>query len=254
MRTCARCLIVSAIAVFAFSLSASAEPLEVCVVAEQPTWSFRYLKATLTQSVEFRVASVILDGSKTVPRELPKCSVLILVDVSPATFSRQPEFADSLTNFVSEGGGLIIAPGESWRGQPLPLTKLLPVQADDGKLETNDAPDLSRPRVTGAGLRSSILRLVDDPMRNQQLWREELDACFGKPLSVSPHRNATVLAVDPRRRLNERKIPLIATREVGDGNVVFLNNSQAWRWRAKPVGNYHGRFWKQLVQFVAKEP
>ena len=236
---------------FGSSLSAAAdERPRVCVVGERPSWSYRYLVQALARERDFDSRSLLMEGRAELGAELKNCSVLILVDVSPQSLDRQPELVKQITDFVARGGGLIIAAGDSWRGEKLPFSEILPVQIAEQEVAENDAPALGRARVTGAGLRSPMLRLVDDPMRNQQLWRDELDACFGPPLSVTPGKATTVLAVDPLRRIGEKKIPLIATRSFGEGRVIFLNNGQFWRWRVKPVGNYHGRFWKQLTHFA----
>ncbi len=170
--------------------------------------------------------------------------------VTPKMFEDDPPLAKAIADFVNDGGGLVFMPAQSWTDDH-PLAALLPVTiGKPDELEAGDAPPLTRPRITGAGLRGSVLRLVDDPMRNQQLWREELAPTFGPPLPVKPRHDATVLAVDPQRRLDGQPVPLVAVGSFGKGRVVFLNNSQTWRWRTQPIGNHHGRFWKQVTRFA----
>ena len=241
------------VAFFALPVLA-AEPIKVIVASDHESWGYRYLLQALGRDATFDAAGMLLGGQEDLAEQLKSCSVLILMDMSPDNLGKRGEHMESIKEFVERGGGLIVASGESWRGQEFPIANLLPVdQRDAAKVVQNDAPQLSRPQVTGAGLRNPILRLVDDPMRNQQLWREELDAGFGEPLPVIPHQDAAVLAVDPLRRLAGKEIPLLAVRDVGDGRVLFVNNPQLWRWRRKPIGNYHGRIWIQAVRFAAGE-
>lgn len=239
-------------AVFHFALADPGEPRpQVVIVAEQPTWNYRFLAAALGRDAEFKIEPLLVkDGAKASDR-LRGCSVVILVDPSEKLFADDPALAKTVAKIVDTGGGLVFMTQQTWT-KDHPLAALLPVAPRDGdQLEQRDAPALTRPRPTGEGLRSPILRLADDPMRNQQLWREELAPAFGPPVPVAASAEATVLAVDPHRRLGDQPVPLIVAGRRGKGRVVLLNNSQTWRWRAQPVGNPHGRFWSQVTRFAA---
>jgi hypothetical protein len=46
-------------------------------------------------------------------------------------------------------------------------------------------------------------------------------------------------------------MPIIAIREYGNGEVLFMGTDNAWRWRKGVEDKYHYRFWGQVARWMA---
>ena len=63
----------------------------------------------------------------------------------------------------------------------------------------------------------------------------------------------SVLAVHETQRNEFGRLPLLATRDFGNGKVLFLGTDGAWRWRKGVEDRYHYRFWAQVVRWMAHQ-
>jgi hypothetical protein len=84
-----------------------------------------------------------------------------------------------------------------------------------------------------------------------QIWQElpELywyfEAPRKKPLAL-------VLAEHPTVAGAGGKLPLIVYQFLGSGKVTFHAFDDTWRWRFRSGDKYFGRFWVQVVRFMAR--
>jgi hypothetical protein len=62
-----------------------------------------------------------------------------------------------------------------------------------------------------------------------------------------------VLAVHSAARNQHGRIPLLVTRNCGNGKVLFMGTDSAWRWRRGVEDTYHYRFWGQVVRWMSHQ-
>ena len=62
---------------------------------------------------------------------------------------------------------------------------------------------------------------------------------------------AEVLAVHSTLRNAAGRVPLLAIRPYGQGEVLFMGTDAAWRWRRGVEDRFHYRFWGQVVRWMA---
>ncbi len=109
-----------------------------------------------------------------------------------------------------------------------------------------------RMQPTPAGL-SYLLRLDENPDKNQQLWNKFFDPLDGVSNIGTPKPTATVFAqaeVDLAPPL-----PLLVGTTVGRGRVLAFAGDTTWMaWRRnKEAVAGHARFWKQLMLYLARQ-
>jgi uncharacterized membrane protein len=244
-RTC-KCMLA-----FGTLLAACSAPLtspRVLVVDDQPTWSWRYLSASLRHDAELSVSSCLVGSEVAAARvpfpasatELAAYDVIICGDFAvPGDDATSSAWWHALSAFVRAGGGVIFecGPESSMRWQRPEIAALLPVQ-----LATS---------TSSAGPTS--LCLADDaPIDFAGTLAGEAPAATFAALAPISHRpvvglapSARVIAVDVTHRQ-----PVLASMEVGAGRTVWVGSDETWRWR-DPNPDLMASVWARLVRFAA---
>lgn len=235
--------------------------LWILVIDGRPRWETRYLKNLFERdenAVLRRVVGGVDPGRERLERgdeglpatraELERFDVIILGDLPPESFT--PEELQVFRDHVDRrGGGLIFLAGNrghlaSYAGTP--LGPLLPVEPRSS-LETG-----ARPRfpigleLTPEGREAAGVRFVDDRLVNAEMW--ELLAPLTWVENVGERAGAEVWV-----RTIQGSVPVIATRSVGRGRVLYVGTDETWRWRLRLGDRFHHRLWGQLLQHVRDE-
>lgn len=255
------------------------EKIRVLYVEDFPRWEYRFLKTALIRDQTMRVSCLLLSADERFPQEgspgIPPVSsfpterddlfqyhVVILGDVPSQSFTDEQQHL--LRSFVDEvGGGLLMISGEG--GAPdtyvgTPIETLLPVTLPEDRASSiwramEVHTELYHPVLTVEGRESQILRLLDDPEQNLELW-EDRDGREGNSLPglywharVGDARaGAKVLA---EKRGPSGKIPIFAFQYYGAGRCFFSGTDETWRWRIGVGDRFFYRFWGQVVRFLA---
>ena len=193
--------------------------------------------------------------------------VILLGDVSLAQLKAvDPAFLGKIERQVSRGAGLLVTGGNvnlangDWKDSP-ELSRMLPVDLTaPGQVE--EATGIV-PEDEGLRLAPYILRLDDDP-DPKKAWAKLAKLDGFTPLTLLPPARRgldQVLATAD----DARKTPLMVMRtyagpgrDKGDkaegSRILVFGGDTTWRWVRDPKSRQtHGRFWRQMIKWVARQ-
>jgi hypothetical protein len=259
------------------------QKIRVLYAEGPPRWEYRYLKNALIRdsTMEAQIflfsadKSFIQESSPGIPplADFPRTReaifsyhVIILGDVDLKRRLGAEEIA-LLKEFVSEaGGGLVFIAGDNanpWKYTDTDLYSVLPVEVPErGSLPAVPAPITTAFNVelTPVGKEHTVLRLDNDPERNQKLWEnkdgrvlEHLPGFYWFAEVGPAKKGAVVLARHPTRvhPVDQRGLVVLAFMNQGKGRTFFSGVDNTWRWRAGVDNQYFYRFWGQVIRFAA---
>ncbi|MCC9642283.1 glutamine amidotransferase [Rhodopirellula sp. JC740] len=179
--------------------------------------------------------------------------VIILGDLHSAALG--DEQLQQLSEAVGQGTALIMLGGEHTYSRGgyanTPLANVLPVQLDDrlrqppGPLDPVEATvsDAMRSPVTMQPATSHPITSIQVMQRDRLVRWEDLPAMPGvnpwPSVRVAP--GVQVLLQSPQQQ------PLMVIGEYGRGRVAALAFDSTWTWRRAGLGDFHRRFWRQLI-------
>lgn len=251
-------------------ISVRDEKIRVLLVDSLPRWEFRELKSLLEREKTVELKTVLQDSDPEYAQEdlyalahfpvtkdeLFQYDVLIFGDVNPTYLSGS--VLENIREFVGDRGrGLLFVAGPDhnpalYRGTP--LETLLPIEIDGVKVPLPDEPiaESFRPELTIEGRKgSTIFRFSDSERDSLEVW-QSLPGLFWMVEAPSLKPGAIVYATHPFRTGAKGKLPLIATQRFGNGKVIFHATDELWRWRFRTGDTYYGRYWVQVVRFLAR--
>ncbi len=239
--------------------------LRLMYVAYEPSWEWRFVK-----EVFHRDKLIGMDGFRTylassdpqvresnvlfLPTLTPKRSEffandVIFLDDMPRT-ALNDRFCEMVREFVSQfGGGLVVIGGPRFGATELagtPLAEMLPVILDpDARLR--DARPF-RLQLTSHAARYPFMQLGDSDVENTKAWNNLRLLPWYQPVAQLQDQSYA-LAEHPTDTCRDGKTPqpLIAIRQFGAGEVVYLGFNETWRLRRLYGEQYYRRFWSQLI-------
>ncbi|MBN1443429.1 MAG: hypothetical protein JXA90_12030, partial [Planctomycetes bacterium] len=257
------------------------EKIKVLYLENLPRWEYRYLKNALIRDATMEAQvylfsadpGFVQESSKGVPSlvrppqdraDLFRFHVVILGDVLPGDLG--PELMSLLKEFVSEGGGIILIAGRHANPSKYvyqDLFALLPVEVKEedefGASGLEAFVEDFHVQLSAVGKEHPIMRLVSDRERNIVLWegketRGDILPGFYRYSRVEQEKaGAIVLARHPTDLLplQDRGRPIFAYMNYNKGMSFFSAVDDTWRWRAGVDNLFLGRFWGQVIRFVA---
>lgn len=249
------------------------DKIKVLLVDGQPRYEYRYLKTFLErrpESIDLQVVLQTADPEYSAQDivALPnfptaaegddglfRYDVVILGDADPLYFSASQ--LQLLADFVTEeGGGLVFASGEFFNPisyQGTPLEPLIPVQLTGARnpFQGGESVQPFRMNLTAEGRASPIFRLADEEAVSEEVW-ENLPLHYWFLESPRKQPAAFVLAEHPSVAGSDGPVPLVAYQFVGAGKSLYLGLDDTWRWRIGTADRYFGRFWVQMIRFMAR--
>ncbi len=241
--------------------------LNVLYLEGSPRREAKFLRRSLDASEEISVRYVRLAPgeprtgiSDLAPSFKPgSYEVYILGDIDSDAF--EPGELEDLAQSVSRGAGLIMLGGYHSFGpggySETPLADVLPVVTH--RLERQRFDDAIRKDLhhwaslkmmpTQNGINHFTLRLTDQREENLAAW-DQLPPLwgankFGK--STGLKRSARVLAAG----LGDE--PLLIAHSHGAGRVMAFAGDSTWRWWMRGHQAEHGRFWRQVILWLARK-
>jgi hypothetical protein len=242
--------------------------LRLMYVAYEPTWEWRFIKEvfhrdklvgtqgfrTFLSSSDPRVreSNVLFLPTLTPKRSEFFANDVIFLDDMPRA-SLNDRFSAMLKEYVGNlGGGLVVIAGPRFGPKELhqtPLADMLPVIIDPNA-ELREAPDHPefRPRLTPHAARYPFMQLGASDFENSRAWDNLGRLPWYQPVAAL-HEQAFSLADHPTDLCLDGKTPqpLIAVRQYGKGEVVYLGFNETWRLRRKYGEKYYRQFWSQLI-------
>ncbi|WP_231617521.1 hypothetical protein [Novipirellula aureliae] len=245
------------------------ERLRVLVIESLPRWEYRYLRNALSRDPGVEVSCLLFhpgldkrgggnsDYIKEFPatkEELARYDVIFLGDVGTDEGQLTPEQCDWLAGLVREqASGLVFLPG--WLGHQFSLLEteladLIPVLLEEGQPGGWGSRTPQHFELTQTGRRSLLTKLADTQDENLEVWENLPGFQWYAPVLAAKPGTET-LAVHQEMSNQYGRLPLLVTRSVGAGKVLFMATDGAWRWRKGVEDLYHYRFWGQVVRWMA---
>lgn len=253
--------------------------IKILYIEHSPRWEFKFLQPALTNrfkkrcDVDFILVNAADEVAKGGPPYLPeffktredflkaKYNLIILGDVAATFFGKEKEDRDKkmewIREFVQNRGGLIVMAGRqnmpSSYEEKSPIAELLPIEFKKEKFTIlEDKPTQEYPpTLTDPGKRTDWLTLGDTPEESLDAWEKRLAGPgFGFHWNypvVKMRPAATSLLVNPRAKMGDQPMPILATHLYGKGRVLWLGTDETWRWRWNYQDKYFDRLWGQII-------
>ncbi len=95
-----------------------------------------------------------------------------------------------------------------------------------------------------------LTKLADTEDDNAEVWEGLPGFQWYAPV-LRAKAGSDVLCVHKDASNEFGRLPLLVTRTMGAGKVLFMGTDGAWRWRKGVEDKYHYRFWGQVVRWMA---
>jgi hypothetical protein len=243
--------------------------IKILYIEHSPRWEFKFLQPALLRDRRIEAEFILVNAAPEVAKsgkpflaEFPKTrekffdakyNLIIIGDVASTYFTKEQQ--EWIKEFVQNRGGLIVMAGR--QNMPstyenTPLAEVLPIEFKkekfglDAEVRTQEYP----PTLTEAGQRTDWLALADTPEENLDVWQKKLLGFhwFYPVTKLKPA--ATSLIVNPRAKMGDQPMPVLATHYYGKGQVLWFGTDETWRWRWNYQDKYFVRFWGQIIYQV----
>ena len=240
--------------------------LRLMFVEYEPTWEWRFVKEvfhrdklvgtrgfrTFIRSADpiVRETNELFLPTLTLPRsQFFENDVIFLGDMPTSALSTR--FCEMTKEFVSQfGGGLVVMAGPRFGPGQLaetPLADMLPIVADVDAKRRDDKE--FRLTLTPIAAQYDFMRLGQSDAENVKAWNNLGKLPWYQPVRRVEARGTQVLAEHPTDKCIDGKTPqpLIAVRQYGRGEVVYVAFNEMWRLRRLHGEEYYRQFWGQLI-------
>jgi hypothetical protein len=252
-----------------FPINVRLETLKVLVVDSAPRWEFRFLRNALARDPGVEMHSVLFhpnmapgSGRNYLPafpgtkELLSRYDVIFLGEVGIGDKELTTADAEMIRGLVEQqGSGLVFIPGRHGREFTFlnsPLKDLIPVVFDTSKPEGIGLQNEGVVTLSTIGRRHLLTRFDADESRNDEIWKQ-LPGFYWSAAVERSRPGSEVLAVHSALRNSFGRMPVLVTRNAGNGKVLFMGTDSAWRWRRGVEDKYHYRFWSQVVRWMAHQ-
>ena len=255
-----------------FVIEMQDDRLPVLYIEGSPRMEYRFLRRALYRDTDFRLVGMLRlakdryyvqggnEAEKWLEKGFPDAAdpqarqrlfgfeAIILGDIEAAYFT--PGQLAMLEEFVRvRGGGLLMLGGVNSFGlgqyAGTPVGKLLPFEVSPQDPPYSDEQFAAK--VTEEGRAHPVLRLVPDLDENARLW-ETAPPLVGLTPIRKVRAGASVLLTQAGGGL-----PVLAVQSYGLGRAAGFTSGGSWYWQvSRPASDeFHEKFWKQLVRWLA---
>ncbi len=239
--------------------------IRVLYVEHSARFVYQFLMAALMRDRRVEPSFLLVNAdpkvSKSGPPFLPsfpptrekflggEYNVIILGDVASGYLGK--EHMEWIREFVQNRGGLIVIAGRQYMPASYvgtPLADVFPVEFESRKFafdvdtRTQEFPT----ELTEVGKRSDMLSLADTPEDSLREWSKLPGFHWQYPLAKLKPGSVSLLE-NPRAKMGDQPMPLLAAHHYGKGQVLFLGSDETWRWRFNEADKITNRFWGQIV-------
>lgn len=261
-----------------FLVRVERDRLRVLLVAGEPTWDVRFLRAFLERDPSIDLISFFIlrtgsDLTMASPDELAlipfptdelfrehlgSFDVLLFQNFDFGPY-QMAGYLPRIRDYVLRGGSFAMIGGEksfaSGGYAGTPIADVLPVRLPPAGTPPSRLVVEGRfaPRVDPELVRHPLLALAPDPSASLAAW-SRLAPLEGINRLVGARDGATVLLTHPQERL-----PVLVTGTAEAGRVLALATDTAWRW-GPTTGGLRGdastfeRFWDRALRWLARDP
>ncbi len=243
--------------------------MRLLFVEYEPTWEWRFVKEVFHRDelVGLRGFHTFLASSDPIVREnndlfvqnltLPRAEffehdVIFLGDMPADVLSTR--FCEMTKEFVSEfGGGLVVIAGPRFGPGQLaktPLADMLPVFVDPDARPRDDREFRLELTPAATLAQYDFMKLGETEEESNMAWNNLGRLPWYQPVQSVEPSATTVLAEHPFDTCinGKTKQPLIAVRQYGRGEVVYIAFNEMWRLRRLYGEKYYRNFWGPMIK------
>lgn len=267
----------------AFLVRVTRNKLRVLLVAGQPTWDVRFLRAFLKRDpsidlISFFILRTGADLTMASPDELAlipfptdelfrehlgSFDLVIFQDFDYGPYQMAP-YLPRVRDYVMRGGSFAMIGGELSFGSggyaDTALAEVLPVSMPPTGTPATRAlvTERFRPTIEPDLARHPLLELLPDPTANASAWAA-VAPLQGANVLTGVRGDARVLLSHPMHRAGARRMPLLVAGSAGRGRTLALGTDSTWRWGITTGGltgdaSAYERFWDRTLRWLARDP
>jgi uncharacterized membrane protein len=267
----------------AFLVRVARDNLRVLLVAGQPSWDQRFLRAFLTRDpttdlISFFILRNTADMTMADPEELAlipfptdelfrehlgSFDVVLFQNFEYAPY-QMAQYLPRIRDYVMRGGSFAMIGGPlsfSAAGYAeTPIAEVLPVGVLPRGTPAAAATTTDRfsPRIADDATRHPILALAPDPRANAEAWAA-LAELQGLNVVTEVRGGHLLLHHPTRRDRSGGPLPVLVTGTAGRGRVLALMTDTSWRWGMTTAGlagdaSAYERFWDRALRWLARDP
>lgn len=268
----------------AFLVRALRDNLRVLLVAGQPSWDERFLRAFLTRDpttdlISFFILRNTSDMTMAQPSELAlipfptdelfhehlgSFDVVLFQNFEYAPY-QMASYLPRIRDYVMRGGSFAMIGGPlsfSAAGYAeTPIAEILPVGVLPRGTPSSQAitTDRFRPSIAEDAARHPVLALLPDPRASAAAWAA-LAPLEGLNVTTDVRPGAQLLLSHPTRRdRSGGPLATLVAGTAGRGRVLALMTDTSWRWGMTTGGQQgdasaYERFWDRALRWLARDP
>jgi hypothetical protein len=253
-----------------FSFDAITKKNRMLIIDGRPRWETRYLKNLFERDERWSATAVFAEpGSEgnalprgeqgdvfpTDKKTLFSYDLIVFGEVDPQLLNDDEQ--GWLRDFVANrGGGMLLLDGprqhfrEYAEDEENQIASLLPVKWADKK--EKDLPVPLSFRLTERGLGTTALFLHSNAERSAELWGYVPKPGWVAPTEALPGTEVYLEATLDKD--GEQAVPLLVSRTLGAGKVLYSGFDGTWLWRYEVTDKYHQRYWHQVAAWIMEQP
>lgn len=261
----------------AFLVNVSRDRLRVLLVAGQPSWDVRFLRAFLKRDPSIDLISFFIlrtnsdltraDGDELalIPfptdelfrEHLGSFDVLLFQNFDFAPY-QMAAYLPRIRAYVRRGGAFAMIGGDrsfaSGGYGATPIAEVLPVELPLG--QERFVEGAFSPRLSAENSLHPLVALAPEPGANATLWAN-LAPMVGANQVTGIRDGAQVLLEGPSRAGDVP--PVLVVGGVEEGRVAALLSDTSWRWGMTTAGrsgdaSAYDRFWDRMLRWLSRDP
>ena len=268
----------------AFLVRVVRDDLRVLLVAGQPSWDQRFLRAFLerdptTDLISFFILRQTADMTMADPDELAlipfpvdelfsehlgSFDVVLFQNFDYGPYE-MAIYLPRIRDYVMRGGSFAMI------GGPLsftaagyaetPIADVLPVEVlPRGTPERESVTtDRFQPIVADGAEHHPLVTLLPDPSANGEAWAALAPMIGVNVVRATTHDGQVLLRHPTQHAPSGEPLPVLVSGAAGRGRVVALMSDTSWRWGLTTGGatgdaSAYERFWDRMIRWLARDP
>ncbi len=268
----------------AFLVRVVRDDLRVLLVAGQPSWDQRFLRAFLerdptTDLISFFILRQTADMTMADPDELAlipfpvdelfsehlgSFDVVLFQNFDYGPYE-MAIYLPRIRDYVMRGGSFAMI------GGPLsftaagyaetPIADVLPVEVlPRGTPERESVTtDRFQPVVADGAEHHPLVTLLPDPSANAEAWAALAPMIGVNVVRATTHDGQVLLRHPTQHAPSGEPLPVLVSGAAGRGRVVALMSDTSWRWGLTTGGatgdaSAYERFWDRMIRWLARDP
>lgn len=268
----------------AFLVRTVRDDLRVLLVAGQPSWDQRFLRAFLerdptTDLISFFILRQTADMTMADPDELAlipfpvdelfsehlgSFDVVLFQNFDYGPYD-MAIYLPRIRDYVMRGGSFAMI------GGPLsftaagyaetPIADVLPVEVLPHATPESEAitTDRFQPVVADGAEHHPLVALVPDPLANGEAWAALSPMIGVNVVRTTAHDGQVLLRHPTAHAPSGEPLPVLVSGNAGRGRVIALMTDTSWRWGLTTGGetgdaSAYERFWDHAIRWLARDP